>query len=546
MTGLPSEADYIVVGAGTAGCIIAARLAEAGHSVALIEAGPKARDPLLSVPILTGYFLRSNRYNWHFQSEPVPALNNRRIDWPRGKVVGGSGAINGMVYARGLASDYDRWAQTGLTDWSWQRVRPVFEDLEQQPDSGEPTGHVAVDTPQWWTPLFDAFLAAAKSAGLGQTEDFNGDQPTGGGRYRFTTHRGHRANTARTFLKPALATGRLALVTDATVLGIEIVDGRATGIRLRRGDIEGKVAARAELVLAAGTVGSPHILMLSGIGPGDVLRQAGVSVRVDRPSVGQNLQDHVLVRVEHAALKPGPLWRLLRADRAALAVTRAMLFGTGPASVFPLLVGGFFKSDPAVDEPDLQAHFLPALTSATVRINPFKAPPGAGERDGFFANVARMRPDSRGHIALASADPLAAPLIFPNYLDSVADRQVLRQGVRVLRHLFAQPAFEPYRGRELAPGAEVQSDDEIDGWIAETASTQYHPVGTCRMGADPGAVVDGDLRVRGIDGLRVADASVMPTITSANTQAPTMLIAEMAARAILSETPRPEQTASDA
>ena len=537
MTELPGKADYVVVGAGTAGCIIAARLAEAGHSVALIEAGPRARDPLLSVPILTGYFLRSNKYNWRFRSEPVPALDNRRIDWPRGKVVGGSGAINGMVYARGLASDYDRWAQMGLPGWSWEHVRPVFEDLEHATDGAAPTGQVAVDTPAWWTPMFDAFLAAAESAGLGATDDFNGDQPAGGGRYRFTTHRGHRASTARTFLKPALATGRLALVTDATVLGIEIADGKAAGVHLRRGGIDSKISAGAGLVLAAGTVGSPHLLMLSGIGPGDVLRQAGVSVRVEHPAVGQNLQDHVLVRVEHAALKPGPLWRLMRADRAALAVARAMLFGTGPASVFPLLVGGFFKSDPALDEPDLQAHFLPALTSATVRINPFKAPPGAGERDGFFANVARMRPDSRGHIALRSPDPLAAPLIYPNYLDSVADRQVLRQGVHVLRRLFAQPAFDPYRGRELAPGAEVQSDDEIDAWIAETASTQYHPVGTCRMGADPGAVVDGDLRVRGIDGLRVADASVMPTITSANTQAPTMLIAEMAARAILSEKP---------
>lgn len=530
---LPTEADYVVVGAGTAGCIVAARLAEAGHRVALIEAGPRSRNPLLSVPLLTGYFLRSDHYSWEYKSEPVPALNNRRIDWPRGKVVGGSGAINGMVYARGLASDYDRWAQMGLTGWSWDRVRPIFEDLEQPTETGRPTGKIAVDRPDWWTPHYDAFLQAAESAGLGRTDDFNGDHPTGAGRYRFTTHRGHRANTARTFLEPALSTGRVKLVSNATVRCLTLEEGRVTGISLSRQGVEATIAAKSEVILAAGTVGSPHLLMLSGIGPGDVLQAAGVPIRVQRDEVGRNLQDHVLVRVEHGALEPGPLWRLMRADRAIAAVARALVFGTGPAAVFPLLVGGFFKSRAELDDPDLQTHFLPALTSATVRINPFRKPTGARNRDGFFANIAQMRPESRGHIALAAADPTVPPAIFPNYLDSIVDRLALRNGVKLLRRLFAQPAFEPYRGPELAPGDDITSDDDIDAWVAENASTQYHPVGTCRMGSDPASVVDDELRVRGIDRLRIADASVMPTITSANTQAPTMLIAEKAVRALL-------------
>ncbi|MEM7445702.1 MAG: GMC family oxidoreductase N-terminal domain-containing protein, partial [Pseudomonadota bacterium] len=271
MTDPPREVDYVVVGAGTAGCLITARLANAGYSVALIEAGPNSRDPAVSVPIMTGYLLRSSRHNWSFKSEPVPALRGRRIDWPRGKLVGGSGAINGMVYARGLASDYDRWAQIGLTDWSWDKVRPVFEDLEAPTDQGEPTDHIAVDLPNWWTPLYDAFLNASQTAGLGLTDDFNGPAHTGAGRYRFTTYRGRRAHTARTYLKPALATGRVALVPDSTVLGIDFVGRRAVGLRMQRGGAQHVVKCRSEIILSAGTVGSPHLLMLSGIGPGNVL-----------------------------------------------------------------------------------------------------------------------------------------------------------------------------------------------------------------------------------------------------------------------------------
>jgi choline dehydrogenase len=273
--------------------------------------------------------------------------------------------------------------------------------------------------------------------------------------------------------------------------------------------------------------------MLSGIGPGEDLAELGLGVTLDRPEVGANLQDHLLVRVEYEGRRPGPLAPLLRPDRAALAVARAWLTGKGPAACFPLLAGGYFRSRPDLEAPDLQAHFLPALSSATLRTNPFRRPDGARAEDGFFANIAQMRPESRGRIRLASADPRAAPRIEPRHLATPTDRRSLRDGVRLLRRLFAQPAFQPWRGRELAPGPEVADDEAIDGWIRRTANTVYHPVGTCRMGVDDRAVVGPDLRVRGIDGLRVADASVMPTIPSANTQAPVVMIAEKAADLIL-------------
>ena len=525
-----AEADVVVVGAGSAGSLIAAELAAAGTSVAVIEAGGAGRDPLLSVPLLTGWFLRSGRYTWPFQTAPQRHLDDRRLNWPRGKVVGGSGAINGMVWARGLPLDYDLWAQTGLLDWSWDKVRPAFEAVEglRAADGGKALG---IEEPGWWTELYDAFLAAADEAGLGRTDDFNGDAPAGAGRYRFNIRGGRRASTGG-MLQRAAAEGGVQLLTGAQTLGIDVVEGRATAVRVRRDGQDGRVVARREIVLSAGTVGSPQILLASGIGPAADLAALGIPVVADSPEVGRNLQDHLLVRVEHAALRPGGLNRLLRADRAVLAIAEALLFGRGPASCFPLLVGGFFKSEPGLEAPDLQSHFMPALTSATIRVNPFRAPPGARDGDGFFANIFQMRPESRGTIRLSSPDPLAAPVIDPNYLASETDRRALRSGVRLLRHLFAQPAFDGWRGRELAPGPEVRTDDEIDAFVRGAAESVYHPVGTCRMGVDARSVVDAGLRVRGIAGLRVADASVMPAITSANTNAPTVMIARRAVEAI--------------
>ena len=538
MTTVLHEADFVVVGAGSAGSLLAARLAASGrHSVAVIEAGPPGRDPLLSVPLLTGWFLRGNRYTWPFETEPQAHLDGRRLKWPRGKLVGGSGAINGMVWARGLASDYEHWAQMGLRNWSWEKVEPVFAALETESDaSGGPV--LGIERPDWWTPLYDAYLAAAESAGYGRTEDFNGPAPMGAGRYRFSIRGGRRSSTASAFLRPALKRNELRLISDAEVLRLTFDGRRCTGAVLRHGGEERIVKARREVVLCAGTVGSPHLLLRSGIGPGDELAALGVTVVSDRPQVGENLQDHLLVRVEHAALRPGGLNELLRADRAAWALARALISGKGPAACFPLLVGGFFRSEPGLEEPDLQSHFMPALTSATIRVNPFRDPPGARSENGFFANICQMRPESRGRISLASADPRAAPRIDPNYLSAARDRRVLAAGIRILRNLFRQPAFDGWRGPELMPGPDVDGEERIAAWISAKADTVYHPVGTCRMGADDASVVDDRLTVRGVSGLRVADASVMPAITSANTNAPTAMIANRAAGFILADAVR--------
>jgi len=532
------EADFVVVGAGSAGSLLAARLAADGkHKVAVIEAGPPGRDPLLSVPLLTGWFLRGTKYTWQFETEPQAHLANRRLKWPRGKLVGGSGAINGMVWVRGLPSDYEHWAQTGLRDWSWEKVEPVYQALENEPSS-DGRKALGIEQPDWWTPLYDAYLSAAESAGYGRTDDFNGPNPSGAGRYRFNIRGGRRASTARAYLRPALADGSLRLMADAEVLRLTFEGTRCTGLILRQGGVERIVKARREVIVCAGTVGSPHLLLRSGIGPAGELSALGVPVVADRAQIGANLQDHLLIRVEHAALKPGGLNELLRADRAAFALLRALIQGKGPAACFPLLVGGYFKSEPGLAEPDLQSHFMPALTSATIRVNPFRDPPGARTENGFFANICQMRPESRGRISLASADPLAPPRIDPNYLSAPRDKRVLTAGVKILRGLFSQSSFDGWRGAELMPGPDIRSDAEILDWIAQKADTVFHPVGTCRMGADDASVVDGRLAVRGVQGLRVSDASVMPAITSANTNAPTIMIAERTARFALEDAAR--------
>ncbi|GAB4178438.1 MAG: choline dehydrogenase [Thalassobaculales bacterium] len=513
-----AAADVVVVGAGSAGCVLAARLAEAGQAVTLVEAGPDSRSPLLSVPLMTGALLRGHRFTRHYESEPVPGLNDRRLDWPRGRVVGGSGAINGMVHLRGLAHDYRLWAQQGLTDWSWEKVLPHFLAAEARLEPARPG---------WDHPLYEAYLAAAEAAGQPRARDLNDGESAGAGRYVFNIRGGRRAHSARRYLDRVR--DRVNLVAGATVTGLTFAGRRCTGVAAERGGRRLVLPARRMVVLCAGVIGSPQLLLLSGIGPAAELAALGIPAIADSPDVGRNLQDHLLIRVEYASRREGPLHRLLRADRAALAVLRAHLFGSGPAATFPLLAGGFFRSAPGLDQPDIQSHFLPALSSATLRINPFRRPAGARAEDGLMANASQMRPESRGWLRLASPDPRSPPLIQPNYLAAEGDRQVMRAAVRLLRHIFAQAPFDPWRGAEIAPGPAVQSDDEIDAFVRETAGTMFHPVGTCRMGVDDRAVVDQRLAVRGVGGLMVADASVMPLITSANTQAPTVMIAERAA-----------------
>ena len=534
MSAAPS-ADIVVVGSGSAGAVLAGRLAEAGAKVIVLEAGPRDRNPLYRVPLMTGILLRSARNNWAYHTEPEPGLGGRSLYWPRGKVLGGSSSINGMVWTRGFPADYDAWAAAGLPEWSWSSVLEAYRSIEGH-WMGESSWHGG-GGPQRLSrvaalhPLSEAFLQAAGQAGLASTNDFNGASPEGAGPYDFTIAAGRRLSAAGAFLTPQEQHRNLQVLTGAQVLRVVIEGGRAVGVEAL---IEGRrqtIRADAQVVLCCGTVNTPQLLMLSGVGPADHLRGHGIDVNVDLPDVGRNLQDHLLVRVEHDCTEPITLSRLLRPDRAALALLHALARGKGPAASFPLEVGAFMRSDAGIDRPDLQAHFLPGRSTAVIRM-PWNRG-SIAQTHGFFANVYVMRPESRGEIRLRTADPLAPPAIRGAYLSEPSDLITLRAGVRRLREIFRQSAFDRWRGAESSPGIGKQSDAELDAWIRATADTVFHPVGSCRMGADPASVVDGRLRVRGIEDLRVADASVMPTLASCNTHAPSMMIGARAADFIL-------------
>lgn len=523
---MAERADVLVVGAGSAGCVLAARLSEdPGRRVTLIEAGGSDRNPLFRVPLMTGVLLRSRYANWFYHTEPEPGLDGRRILWPRGRVLGGSSSINGMVWARGRPSDYDGWAQAGLPGWSWEEALGAFRRIERfQGDAGAmhgDAGPLPVTDGGARYELLDAFVRAGAQAGHAPTPDFNAPPFEGVGRYHFTIAGGQRWSAARAFLHPARDRPNLRVVSGARAARVLMEGTSAVGVATSRGAFHAD-----EIVLCGGAVNSPQLLMLSGIGPADDLLAHGIAPALDLPGVGRNLQDHLLARVEHVSTQPITLQSLTRIDRAAAALAQALLLRRGPAATFPLAAGAFMRSHPALDEPDLQSHFLPGLTTATLRVPGLAGPLRAGQGHGFMANVTQLRPESRGTVTLRSADPLAAPLIRPNYLADPRDREALRRGVRMLRDIFAQDAFAPFRGAELSPGPDVQDDPQLDAWLARTADTMFHPVGTCRMGTadDLGAVVDAGLRVRGVTGLRVADASVMPRITSGNTSAPAMLI----------------------
>jgi choline dehydrogenase len=529
--------DVIVVGGGSAGCVLAARLSEDGRRlVTLLEAGGRDRNPLFRVPLMTGVLLRSRYANWFYRTEPEPGLNGRSSFWPRGRVLGGSSSINGMVWARGRPSDYDSWAQAGLPGWSWEHALAGFHRIERfQAGASEDHGG---DGPLPVTDggashvLLDRFVEAAIQAGHARTGDFNAPPYEGVGRYHFTIAGGQRWSAARAFLDPARSRPNLRVVTGALAMRVLVEKGRAVGVETSKG-----VFRADETVLCGGAINSPQLLMLSGIGPADALRGFGIAVCADVPGVGRNLQDHLLVRVEHASTQAITLQSLTRLDRAAVALAQAMVFRTGPAASFPLAAGFMLRSSPSLEEPDLQGHFLPGLTTASLRVPGLARPLRVGDGHGFMANVTQMRPMSRGSVSLRDANPRSKPVIRASYLSDPRDGAVLRQGARMLREIFAQPAFDAFRGAELSPGAEITSDADLDRWIARTADTMFHPVGTCRMGADAdhGAVVDANLRVRGVEGLRVADASIMARITSGNTNAPAILIGHRCADFMLGE-----------
>ena len=531
--------DYLIVGGGSAGCVIANRLsANPAIEVLLVEAGQSDWNPLIRVPLMGGWFLSHKWHNWCYATEPEPNLAGRRIDWPRGRVLGGSSAINGMVYTRGNRQDYDQWAQLGLRDWSYDKVLPFFKRSENFADGGNEFhgsgGPLPVTRPATPHPLYDSFVEAGKQAGYPLNPDFNGQTQEGFGRYHFTIQNGERWSTARSFIDPARARPNLHVLTNAHLQRVTIESGRATGIEVKVGNEKRIITAAREVVLACGAVNSPTALMHSGIGPAEHLHAVGVKPLVDRAGVGKNLQDHLTIRVLHASRTKDLTYDLRRIDRAILNVARAVMTKSGPATAFPLEGGAFIRSRPELEAPDLQIHFFPGVPVTRGFRHPFQKPlPGAYEGYGFCATICQLRPESRGDITLRNADPHAPPVIRANYLATRLDKETLRAGVRIARDVLKQKAFAPMGSTEVAPGAEVTDDAGIDQFVAKNAGTVFHPVGTCRMGIDPDSVVDEELRVRGVERLRVADASVMPLLISSNTNAPTIMIGEKAADMML-------------
>ncbi|MCB1502397.1 MAG: choline dehydrogenase [Bauldia sp.] len=527
--------DYIVIGAGSAGCVLANRLSENPDcSVLLLEAGGPDRHPLVRLPMLMGKLMHSGIYNWRFDTEPEPELDNRRIYWPRGKALGGSSTINGMIYVRGNAADYDRWAQMGNPGWSYAEVLPYFRKSETHAERSDAfhgsDGPLAVCRARGQNPLFDRFVEAGVEAGHARNDDFNGAGQDGFGRYDFTIRNGKRCSTSRAFLRPAMRRPNLSVVTHALTERIVVEDGRAVAVDYMRGDSHYRAFAAGEIVLSAGAVGSPHILMLSGIGDADALRAHGIDVVRHLPGVGRNLQDHVDVCLVYEITQPVSLYSDLRVDRLTSAIVKGALFGTGVATTFPYEGGAFLRSRPGLVAPDIQAHFMPALEkTANLHWPKLRGSARVGDNHGVTIRVGPVNPEARGHLTLRSADPRDPPKIFANYLGTEFDKRTTVAGVRLLREVMRQPAFADVIGPELAPGPDKVSDAALFEWLKQAGGTTLHPVGTCKMGPDEEAVVDHKLKVHGIAGLRVADASIMPVIASGNTNAPTIMIGEKAA-----------------
>jgi choline dehydrogenase len=533
--------DYVVVGAGSAGCVLANRLsADPNRRVLLIEAGGRDRHPLVELPMLMGKLMHSRLYNWQYETEPEPELDGRRIYWPRGKALGGSSTINGMIYIRGNRRDYDRWSQMGLPGWSYAEVLPYFRKserhVERRDDFHGADGPLTVCRARGKNPLFDMFVEAGRQAGYVVNDDFNGGDQEGFGRYDFTIRDGKRCSTSKAFLRPVLNRANLVVVTNALTRRIVIENHRAVAVEYeRRGRIVRALATR-EIILSAGALNSPQLLMLSGIGDADELATHGVETVHHLPGVGKNLHDHVDVCLVYEVVEPITLYSDLRADRLLPAVMRGFLFGEGVATTFPYEGGAFLKSRPGLESPDIQAHFMPALErTANLHWPKLFAKGKVEDNHGVTIRVGPVNPESRGAVALRSANPDDPPRIFANYLSTEFDKQTTIAGVKMIRDVMAQKAFHGLVGNELAPGEAFRTDADLRGWLRSAGGTTLHPVGTCKMGRDTMAVVDETLKVRGLEGLRVADASIMPIICSGNTNAPTIMIGEKAADLVLNE-----------
>lgn len=533
-----AEADYVIVGAGSAGCALAYRLSEAGASVLVVEYGGSDAGPLIQMPGALSFPMNMKRYDWGYWSEPEPHLGGRRLACPRGKVIGGSSSINGMVYVRGHAKDFDAWEAMGASGWSYADVLPYFKRME----SWDPAGHggdaswrgrdgpLHVTRGKRDNPLVQAFVQAGRQAGYRLTEDYNGQQQEGFGPMEHTIHKGARWSAAKAYLRPALQRNNCNLIRG---LARKIVFSgrRAVGVELLAGAGLKTVRAKKEVILASSSINSPKLLMLSGIGPAAHLAAHGIQIVADRPGVGQNLQDHLEVYIQMAASQPVSLFKYWNVFGKAWVGLQWALTRSGPGASNQFESAGFIRSAAGVEYPDLQFHFLPIAVRYDGK--------AASEGHGFQAHIGPMRSPSRGAVTLRSAKPEDSPKITFNYMSTEKDWIDFRAGIRLTREIFAQEAFRPFVKHEIQPGFELQTDAQIDGFIRAHAESAYHPCGTCKMGAvdDPLAVVDPQTNVIGVKGLRVVDSSIFPQITNGNLNGPSIMVGEKASDLILGKTP---------
>ena len=538
--------DYIIVGAGSAGCVLANRLTACGkYRVLLVEAGGSDRSPVIRMPSALSHAMRSKRFNWRYKSEPEPCLNQRRLNCPRGKVLGGSSSINGMAFVRGHACDFDEWEKSGAEGWSYQDCLPYFKRLERWQGGADnyrgSTGPVSVGcgNDMRLNPLYEAFIDAGVEAGYPRTDDYNGYRQEGFSPMQMNVDSGVRASASQAYLRPALGRGNLTLLKNTQVRRIIFNGKKAAGIEILSRKKTRQVRLKHELILSAGSIGSPHLLQLSGIGPAATLENAGVEILHDLPGVGENLQDHLEVYFQYECKQPISLNGKLDLFNKCLISLEWLLFKSGLGSTNHFEAGAFIRSKAGQKWPDIQFHFLPAAMSYDGKISI--------KGHGYQVHVGPNKPLSRGYVRVRSADPFEQPEIRFNYLQHKEDVENWRRVIRLTREIMEQPALEQYRGQEIQPGNRVQSDTEIDAWVKQNAESAYHPSCTCKMGGndDPMAVLDPQCRVRGLQSLRVVDSSIFTTITNGNLNAPTIMAAEKAADMILGDRATPKKNNSE-